>query len=172
MWSKQVQVIMIALQVFTMLCSAAEQVKPIPRFEEYPVQPHFKGQAHPVDLDSHPEARRYRTVLREGAVVPPDFAGKYRVVSWGCGSPCKRIALIDLETGRVYFAPYTTLSHETRIDSALLVLNPPAELEAEYGRPLPPREERPWYAYSKYYAWAESEKEFRLVYSEDPGDRE
>jgi hypothetical protein len=146
--------------------------KSIPRFEDFPVGVQYAGPAHPVDLKSHADANRYRTVLREGATRPPDFAGKYKVVSWGCGSPCHTIALVDLETGRVYFGPETTLAHETRPDSSLLVLNPPAVLEAEFGRPLPPVEKRPWYAYTMYYAWSEEDKKFRLVYSENAKDTE
>lgn len=158
--------------VIAMSFAFAGQPARIPRFEDFPVNTQYAGPAHAVDLKSHAYAARYRTVLREGATRPPDFAGKYKVVSWGCGSPCHTIAMVDLESGRVYFGPETTLTHETRVNSSLLVLNPPAFLESEFGQPLPPVDKRPWYAYTKCYAWSEAEKQFRLVYSEDAGDTE
>ena len=47
----------------------------------------------------------YRTRLREGAAEGPNFAGRYTVVIWGCGTGCAQMGVVDSKTGRVYFPP-------------------------------------------------------------------
>lgn len=73
-----------------------------PRFENFPATEEFRGQAASVDLSSHPDARTFRTRLREGAKQGANFAGHYAVVWWGCGTECQEALVIDLRTGKVY----------------------------------------------------------------------
>ena len=65
--------------LLSMVAGLASQTLPRkatpPRFEDYPVRERFTGRPAPVDLSSDPRARRYRTVLREGARKGPNFAG-------------------------------------------------------------------------------------------------
>jgi hypothetical protein len=70
--------------------------------------------------------------LREEAREGPNFNGHYRVASWGCGTNCIEWAIIDLETGKVWFAPEPAYSCwspepsdglEIRITSSLLYLH-------------------------------------------------
>jgi hypothetical protein len=49
------------------------------------------------------KARRYRSVLRAEAREGANFNGHFRVASWGCGTNCIEWAVIDLETGKVWF---------------------------------------------------------------------
>jgi hypothetical protein len=72
-----------------------------PRFEDMPVAEKFNGKPAPVKL-STAEARRYRTVIREGAREGPNFAGHYTIVTWGCGAGCVQFAIVDAKTGAVY----------------------------------------------------------------------
>src|SRR2546425_8037819 len=81
---------------------APQQASHPPRFEEYPARAPFSGKPAPVNLASNRNARRYRTVLRQGAAQGPNFAGRYTIVKWGCGSPCKAFAIIDAKTGGVW----------------------------------------------------------------------
>jgi hypothetical protein len=74
-----------------------------PRFEDYPIDKVYQGKPKHVNLQSHPQANKWRTVLRGGAKEGPNFAGHYTIVQWGCGSSCHRFAIIDAETGKVYF---------------------------------------------------------------------
>jgi hypothetical protein len=104
---------------------ASSQKQSFPRFEDYPVLEKFKGRPAPVNLRSHPDARLFRTRLREAAKNKPNFAGHYILVTWGCGASCNTVALIDARTGKVYFAPFeVTASSDFRLDSRLFVLNP------------------------------------------------
>jgi hypothetical protein len=97
--------------------SAQVQSGRLPRFEDYPVTNIYKGKpAKPII--STPQARMFRTVVREGVdkgwgvltngfagSKGPNFAGKMIAIQWGCGSPCLQMAMVDAETGRIYFPP-------------------------------------------------------------------
>jgi protein-disulfide isomerase len=83
---------------------AARAERPAPRFEDYPAGELYKGPIAPVRLDSR-KARAYRTRLREDSRGGPNFAGRYTVVIWGCGTGCAQMGVVDAVTGRVYFPP-------------------------------------------------------------------
>jgi len=69
--------------------AADSQAQP-PTFSEYYVGKFYRGKnAAPKLTDSW---RLFRTRIREASNKPPNFAGRYRVVEWGCGSDCVRIA--------------------------------------------------------------------------------
>ena len=84
---------------------AGEKTKP-PRFEDYPVREKYDGKNAPPGLQS-PEEREFRTMLREAAQNPPDFAGHFIVGAWGCGAGCVSSAIIDAKSGAVYMVPFT-----------------------------------------------------------------
>jgi hypothetical protein len=74
-------------------------------FAKYPVKATFHGPlAAPVLSD--PDARSFRTKIRQGAARGPVFADHYAIAVWGCGAPCLRFAIIDSISGRVYIFPY------------------------------------------------------------------
>jgi hypothetical protein len=74
-----------------------------PRFEDYPATETLHGRAAEPNLASHPEARRYRTVLRRAAQAGPNFAGQFTLVRIGCGTGCAEIAVVDAKDGSVSF---------------------------------------------------------------------
>lgn len=82
--------------------SIAGQRQTVPRFQDYAV-PVYKGKLAPVNLNSAKGARMFRTNLREGASKGVNFAGRYALVSWGCGTGCMDAGIVDLKTGTVYF---------------------------------------------------------------------
>jgi hypothetical protein len=89
----------------------------------------YSGRVAPVDLRSASRAREYRTVLREGSAGPPNFAGRYRIVQWGCGSPCRTFGIVESATGRVYMPEISAISGiGYRRDSRLLIVEPPEEV--------------------------------------------
>lgn len=119
-----------------------------PRFEDYPAEKIYKGPVAPVNLSSHGKAKMFRTNLNEGASAGPNFAGHYTVVEWGCGTECVQLAIVDAKSGEVYFPLRETgISYGYRIDSNLLVVNPPKDMEEAYGS------NRPSYTASEYYLW-------------------
>ena len=82
--------------------------KPVLPFEDYRVSETFEGKPAPVKLSSS-RARMFRTMLRMNAEKGVNFAGHYIVATWGCGSDCQSLAIIDARTGNVYFTPSVLL---------------------------------------------------------------
>jgi hypothetical protein len=116
-----------------------------PEFEELPANGRISGRPAPVDLGSHPRARRYRSALGAGAAAGPNFAGHLTVVTWGCGTLCQEFMIVDARTGEVHEGRTTHVGVEYRLDSRLLVVNPPARA-AEAGCP-------PERCVPQYLAW-------------------
>jgi len=123
-----------------------------PRFEDYPVGRIFKRTPAPVDLRSHPQARSFRTRLREGAKHGPNFAGHLTIVTWGCGTSCRQLAIVDAKTGGVTFGPLYTVEVGFRLDSRLLIVNTPESILEYYGGRCPERG-RSIDTVSSYFAW-------------------
>jgi hypothetical protein len=74
-----------------------------PTFDQYKVNELFDKNPAPIDVKSHPRAKRYKEALSASASQGPNFAGHYRIVTWGCGTACLELAIVDLENGRVIF---------------------------------------------------------------------
>jgi hypothetical protein len=96
------QTIIVAVLFVPVVIPAAQ--KPLLRFEDFRVSETFKGKPAPVKLSSS-RARMFRTMLRTNAEEGVNFAGHYIVATWGCGSDCHSLAIIDARTGNVYFTP-------------------------------------------------------------------
>lgn len=107
-----------------------------PRFEDFPVNEKFKTKPAAVRLASR-EAKKYRTVIREGASKGPNFAGHFTIVEWGCGAGCVQFAIVNAITGAVlmppfYVGPRSLVEGQTaepdeplqyRLDSKLLIVS-------------------------------------------------
>ena len=114
------------------LCPAAApgQSAREPRFQDYPAGPVYRGRVARVVLDA--DGRAFRTRLREAAKGRPNFAGRYIVTGWGCGTGCLLGAVIDAKTGRVHWFPHAAYADydappdfepvRFRLDSRLFVI--------------------------------------------------
>ena len=81
-------------------------------FDAYAVTDLFKGTpARPI-LRTR-EQRMFGTMIREGAMKGPNFAGHYTIASWGCGAGCISAAVIDAGSGAVYNAPFKVFAWGT-----------------------------------------------------------
>jgi hypothetical protein len=104
-----------------------------PRFEDYLVHESYRGRPVPVILTSHPDARLYRTRLRNGARQGPNFAGRFTVVTWRAGFPYGvMLAVVSAETGKVTFGPDLMFGADYRLDSSLLIADPPERVRAYF----------------------------------------
>jgi ankyrin repeat protein len=92
-----------------------------PRFEDFTVGEVYQGPHAPVDLSSNPEAQTYWTRLREGAKKPPNFAGHYVMVQWGCGTECAVYMMVDVKNGSVFYAPQALMGGAFRPNSSLFI---------------------------------------------------
>lgn len=159
LWMPFVVLPLVASAVLTPL--QAQATEP-PEFEQFAVSEIYKRTPAPVNLNSHPEARRFRTVLRNGAKRGPNFAGHYTVVMWGCGTSCQVVAIVDAKTGSVYMpGVIAEAGAKYEIDSQLLVVNPPENITEGYGN------EPPDWLKSRYYVWENNQLvEIRLPESD------
>jgi len=107
----------------------------VPTFRDYPVTEAFEGiPAEPVFASA--QQRRFRTRIREGVskgsgvwngswkdpikTPGPNFAGRYFVIRWGCGSNCLMMAIVDAQTGKVYDPPLSPKGDELYVTMDLL----------------------------------------------------
>lgn len=89
--------------------STAMAELPVTTFEDCaaPSEPSSAPRRLPRLKLSDPQARRYASVLQEGAAQPINFAGHYILTTWGCGAGCLMAAAIDARSGRVVMLPFT-----------------------------------------------------------------
>ncbi len=97
----KIKLLFAALCVCFLTFPALAQDGAVPAFKDYAV-PVFKGRAAALKLTT-PQARGYRTRLREGARRALNFAGHYKLHTWSCGTGCLQTAFIDAKTGEVFF---------------------------------------------------------------------
>jgi hypothetical protein len=87
----------------------SQQVKAPPTFEDFPAAESLVGRPAAPVLRTRSQ-KMFRTRIREGVKIPPNFAGRYSVIEWGCGSPCSTFVLVDLQTGKVYDPPFESFA--------------------------------------------------------------
>lgn len=97
----------------------------LPEFSDFSIQKSYQEMPHDIDLKSHPEAYKYRTLLKEGIKKGANFADHYIIVSHGCGTDCYVHWIIDVGTGKVITRVNSELGASYQLKSALLILNPP-----------------------------------------------
>jgi ankyrin repeat protein len=132
-----------------------------PQFEDFPLARIYKGAPARVDLSSNPITREYRTRIREGTRKGTNFAGHFTVVSWGCGSNCETIAIVDALTGRVYDGIGDERGADYKINSSLIIADP--------GRPADVNGDDPTTKLPvRYYVWQENH--FTLIYEQSCSD--
>lgn len=85
----------------------------LPSFEEYEVSQLFRGGAVQVHLTGK-FARQFRSQIENAAGKGVNFAGKFTVAQWGCGSECIQMAVINQQTGAVYRGPFRVLDFSAR----------------------------------------------------------
>ena len=132
--------------------SAAAQTPGLPQFSDYPAGPLHRGRVAPLDVTSSPNARLYRTATREHMARGVNFAGRYVVATWGCGTECVAGHIVDARTGRaVKDLPFATPYMTFQMDSRLIAVMTPADIlvmfPADEDEAVPSRYE------SSYWVW-------------------
>jgi hypothetical protein len=94
--------------------------KDAPRLRDYAASPYAGVNAVP-DVSSDPRSRRYRTQLKSWALQKPNFAGHYILATWGCGTSCTEVAVIDAMTGKVFHPPEVRTNYIEDVDTDVLV---------------------------------------------------
>ena len=87
------------------------------------------ARASEPDYAMFPSAKDHDNVLSKALQAGPNFAGKFVVAEWQCGSNCQNHAVLDAESGLVLsVGPQTEYGVTYSLDSTLLVTNPIASL--------------------------------------------
>lgn len=94
-------------------------------FRDYPVAGRHSGKIPSLDFSTCKYGKRYITMTKRGVEQGVQFAGYYAFAWWGCGAPCQMCAIVDLRTGNVYAGPLASGGYEFKVDSRILVVNPP-----------------------------------------------
>jgi len=96
---------LVTLFAVAFACAAGPKKSAGLSFQDYLAGDIYRERPAQVNLNSHPKARMFQTRLNEGALKGPNFADRYTVVTWGCGSLCQMLAIVDAQSGRVYTPP-------------------------------------------------------------------
>ena len=104
------------LGVWSSFSNAAE-------YSDYPVHKISTNKVPKIEYAGNPDAR----AVGHSA----NFAGSFRVISWGGGTMAERTALVDVKTGKVFLAPFTAaLGVQYRLNSRLMLENDPTEVSS------------------------------------------
>lgn len=90
-----------------------------PRFEDFPALSSFKGKPAAPKVRADKRSWMFRTELREAAAEGPNFAGHYRLASWGCGAACFQWAIIDLQSGKVFHPVNLASTEHVNVEESL-----------------------------------------------------
>jgi hypothetical protein len=85
-------------------------------FDAQPVPAPATALKPAAPLVTHGRARLYRTRLREGAKQAPNFAGHYTIIEIGCGAATRCPAILDAQTGQVFFPPELNSAEALLVD--------------------------------------------------------
>lgn len=99
-----------------------EKFKPKASFSDYEVKI-YSGKLKAPDFNSYPWAKKYITAIKEECNKGINFAGKYTLVIWGCGSPCQDGVIVDRTNGKIYKGYFSSLGSEFKKDSQLIIFN-------------------------------------------------
>jgi hypothetical protein len=98
----------IVLWIFgiSLLLVAPIRAQPVPQFRQFSIAREVNVPVVSPDLSTS-QAYNYRTRLRAAAAAPVNFAGAYRLATWGCdGDQCQTGAVVDRLSGSVVFLPF------------------------------------------------------------------
>lgn len=96
-------------------------------FGKYGIAQLYSGEIHFPDFKGRDRKfSMYRTRIHHALEKGPDFAGRYSVVTIGCGTDCSFGYIADASIGRVVELPrggeeFMDLRYDYRIDSSLIV---------------------------------------------------
>lgn len=124
----------------TILANGANSAVPVGKpksiqFADYPTRPVAPQRPNEAVISKYDviEKKKFAQVVRDVVSEGPDFAGRYALVTWGCGTWCWNVVIADVVTGRVYNAPFAAAIGfpsvtpgeliQRRADSSLLVVS-------------------------------------------------
>ncbi len=102
----QVGLLLILLLSTCVTVGQRRRAAKLPSFEDYAVQEKWDGTAAQVKFQTRSD-REFRTQFFNASKEPPNFAGHYRVATWGCGTDCLEGGIVDPSTGQLLPLPHS-----------------------------------------------------------------
>ena len=121
-FDKKNDILIIAKNLDESKLEVYEKLNPKYDFDKYKSEI-YNGKLAEPDFNSYPDAKRYITRIKEECKNGINFAGKYTLVIWGCGSPCQSGVVVDRINGKIYADYFSTFGSEFRKDSRMIILN-------------------------------------------------
>ncbi len=90
-----------------------------PRFEDFPALSRWQGKPVAPRVRADKRSWLFRTELEEAVAEGPNFAGHYRLASWGCGAACFQWAIIDLQSGKVFHPANLASTEHVNVEESL-----------------------------------------------------
>ena len=90
----------LAIVVLALAVAASGQA--VPKFSQYTATVE-KVRITKIDFKKNADARTYRARLTEALRGGVNFAGRYIIAGWGCGTGCTNAAVIDGRSGKIYW---------------------------------------------------------------------
>ena len=118
------------LAILALLAVTQPTAAAAPTFETYRVDEIWSGKPAAVDVDSTGPWRPFRSNLRRAQASGPNFAGRFTLVQWNCGLRCTQVVLLDTATGKPVGDLLASTGIRFRLDSELLIANPPESIPA------------------------------------------
>jgi len=97
---------------------ASDFPKDAPQFREFPAR-RYLGKNASLHLGNDSEARLYRTRVFAWSKEKPNFAGHYVLATWGCGTECTQLTIIDVKSGKVYQPEGLSTISANKVDGEL-----------------------------------------------------
>lgn len=95
-------------------------------FKDFLVSEKFNGLApKQLNFSFCKYGQLYKMASMQAADKGADFAGHYAFARMGCGTNCQVSTIIDLKTGHVYAGPEATGGYDYKLNSKILIVNPP-----------------------------------------------
>jgi hypothetical protein len=111
-------------------------------FSRYGVSEKYTGKpAKQLIYSTARYARLYKAATKKAFLKGPNFAGRYAFAISDCGNGCFAATVTDIKTGKVYDAPHASAGYQYKVNSSLLIVNPP------------PGESPCDYCETEYYVW-------------------
>ncbi len=132
-------------------------------FADFPSPfPLYKGEIGKLNFESNTKASLFKSRLGDGIKEGANFAGRFNITTWGCGTDCRQLAVINVINGDVYF-PFDSLQDYKQengsiigaedisynIDSNLLIIRPLSTPEGYNDN----SGDNSWITETKYYLW-------------------
>jgi hypothetical protein len=102
--------------------NVSNQLSPNHDFENFKVDL-YEGTLADPDFNTAPEAKQFITRITEACANGINFAGKYTLVIWGCGTSCQSGVVVDRTNGKIYEGYYSSLGSEFKKDSRMIIIN-------------------------------------------------